>query len=862
MSTEPVLAPTVDIDPPASFYLGREYDPVAKQLLDKPVMYEAQHLTTHGVVVGMTGSGKTGLCVSILEEAAIDGFPCIIVDLKGDLCNMLLTFPELRPEDFEPWVDPDAARRKKLTVPEFAAKTAEQWKQGLADWWQQPERINRLRNSSQWRIYTPGSEAGRSLSILQSFSAPRGQISRELLNEKVEATTTAVLGLTGVSNDPLQSREHVLIANLLLNAWLTGKDMDLPRLITQIQMPPLTKIGAFDMDTFYPEQERLKLAVALNNILASPSFSTWITGEPLDLAKMTRSPDGRPRQLIFYLAHLDEQQRMFMLSLLLTEILAWTRSLPGTTSLRGLVYIDEVAGYLPPHPGNPPTKRPLLTLMKQARAFGVGVLLATQNPMDLDYKALTNAGTWFVGKLQTDRDKMRLLEGLEGVAAAQGTLTDKAYLDKLISSLGNRIFLLHSVHTGQPKVFQTRWALSYLAGPVTREQLKQLPLPPEEEAATAAPTPAEPAEKICRECQTQMPPVAKFCMECGTKLAPTQDTAEKDFKQTLHQSSHPGTPAATSHVPPVLPSGVVQFYLPVVPLAAKPGDATTTKLHYEPRLLGSAEVLFADNKRGLELRRHYRLLVPGPATGQVVSWTAADRVGEKILQAPDSTEAAWADVPKSINDPKKLKALEKGFAEFLYKQATARFFENKALDMFSQPEEDEQAFLARCKAAAQKASETELAKLKEKYRGPFAKLAERKQRANLESQTAQQAFDTLNQGGSLLGSIWSGVFGKGEDAAQIKQKQQATKRLQEARSEEEKILRDEQKLNADWQADVQKLAQKWQQKAAEVKEIRLTPKKSDIQVSHFGIAWTPFWQAGTGGGTQAVAAYVKDTGRM
>lgn len=856
MTSEPTTTPAIDIDPPACFYLGREYDPNTKQLLDKPVLYDAHHLTTHGVVVGMTGSGKTGLCVSLLEEAAIDGYPCIVVDLKGDLCNMLLTFPELKPEDFEPWVDPDAARRKKLTVPEFAAKTAEQWRKGLADWQQEPERIKRLRDSSQWRIYTPGSEAGRSLSILQSFAAPRGQISREMLNEKVEATTTAVLGLTGISNDPLQSREHVLIANLLLNAWLAGRDMDLPRLITQIQMPPLTKIGAFDMDTFYPEQDRLKLAVALNHILASPSFSTWITGESLDLSKMIRSPDGRPRQVIFYLAHLDEQQRMFMLSLLLTEILAWTRSLPGTTSLRGLVYIDEVAGYMPPHPANPPTKRPLLTLMKQARAFGIGVLLATQNPMDLDYKALTNAGTWFIGKLQTDRDKMRLLEGLEGVAAAQGTLTDKAYLDKLISSLGNRVFLLHSVHTGQPKVFHTRWALSYLAGPVTRDQLRQLPIPPEEEDEAPVRS-EEPEEKICRECGTRMPPVAKFCMECGTKLAPTQDSAEKDFKQTLTQSSHPGAAQATSHVPPVLTSGVAQYYLPAVPVAARPGEEAAPKLRYEPRLLGCAEILFVDNKRGVEVRRLHRLITGGSGVGQTFSWGAAERIGGEIGHSPEGAAAEWLDVPKAINDPKKLKALEKGFTDFLHKQASLRFFENKTLELMSLPDEDEQAFLARCKAAAQQASEGELAKLKEKHRTGFAKLAEKKRKVQRDLQEAQQVFEMLNKGESLLGSIWSGITGRGNNPAQIKQQQQAVRRLQDARSEEDKLTLEEERLNAAWQAAVQLLADKWQKKATEIKEVWLAPKKSDVHVSHFGIAWTPYWTVGDA----VVPAFEKEAAR-
>jgi hypothetical protein len=453
-------------------------------------MYDARDLTTHGVVVGMTGSGKTGLCISLLEEAALDGIPCIIIDPKGDLTNLLLQFPELDPKDFERWLNPEDARQKGVPLADYARQLAERWRQGLAEWGQAPERIARLRQSSEWRIYTPGSEAGLPLSVLQTFAAPKGNVSREALNQKIDATTTALLGLTGIEADPVQSREHILIAQLLLHAWSKGRDLDLPELIQQIQEPPLNKIGAFDVDTFYPEKDRLKLAVALNNILAAPSFSTWVNGEALDLSRMLYAGD-KPRQLIFYVAHLEDAQRLFFLTLLLEEVLSWTRKQPGTTSLRAILYFDEVFGYLPPYPANPPTKTPLMTLLKQARAFGVGVLLATQNPVDLDYKALSNAGTWFVGKLQTERDKARLVEGLEGVAAERGTLSDRGYLETVISALGNRVFLLHDVHRGQPLLFQSRHALSFLCGPLTRERVAQLMGPVKQELArTAAPPPA------------------------------------------------------------------------------------------------------------------------------------------------------------------------------------------------------------------------------------------------------------------------------------------------------------------------------------------------------------------------------------
>src|SRR5262249_48487621 len=489
----PVTEP-FDIERPACFYLGREYDLATKTVRDDrpPVMYDARDLLTHGVVVGMTGSGKTGLCITLLEEAAIDGIPCIIIDVKGDLTNLLLQFPELRPDDFKPWLNPEDARLKKLTLDEFAAQLSERAKKGLEETLQTPKRIELLRDSSEFLVYTPGSDAGLPLAILKTFAAPEPGLQREEIAQRIDATVSALLGLTGISADPVQSREHVFIAQLLLHAWNKGEDLDLAQLIGRIQVPPIRTVGAFDVETFYPEKDRLKLALALNNLLASPSFATWIEGDPLDLSVLLGSPsppalqgrgrsegDSRgpnapspqpsppakpggegaepqvkPRQVIFYLAHLEDTQRMFFLALLLSEVLSWTRKQPGTTSLKAILYFDEVYGYIPPHPANPPSKTPLMTLMKQPRAFGVGIPLATQNPVDLDYKALSNAGTWLVGKLQTERDKARLIEGLEGVAAERGSLSDRGYLENVISALSNRVFLLHNVHQPKPVVMQ------------------------------------------------------------------------------------------------------------------------------------------------------------------------------------------------------------------------------------------------------------------------------------------------------------------------------------------------------------------------------------------------------------------------
>ncbi|MBI3362347.1 MAG: ATP-binding protein, partial [Chloroflexi bacterium] len=449
-------------------YLGKLLDPNTRQLDENRLEYDPDDLTTHAVCVGMTGSGKTGLCIDLLEEAALAGLPAILIDPKGDITNLLLAFPELRPEDFRSWVNPDDARRAGLSLDDYAAKVASDWRGGLAAWGYGPEQIKRLKDSVEFVIYTPGSDAGHAVSILASLAAPDlpWQENQEALRERIGGICSALLGLVGLEADPLKSREHILLANIFEKAWRDGNPLDLAALIAHVQQPPFDKLGVFDVDTFFPEKDRFALAMALNNIVAAPAFQTWISGEPLNVAQLFQAAPAKPQFSIFYVAHLSEAERMFFITLLLEQIGTWLRGQSGTTSLKALLYFDEVYGYFPPHPYNPPSKVPLLRLLKQARAFGLGVVLVTQNPGDLDYKGLTNAGTWFIGKLQTDRDKARLLEGLETISSQSRTALNITSLDSLISSLSPRTFLLHNVHAPAPVVFQTRWAMSYLAGPL------------------------------------------------------------------------------------------------------------------------------------------------------------------------------------------------------------------------------------------------------------------------------------------------------------------------------------------------------------------------------------------------------------
>src|SRR4051812_17779370 len=464
-----------EIDKPGSFFLGRPHDISKKKTGSEPLLYDSKDLTTHAVCVGMTGSGKTGLCLALIEEAALNGIPVIAIDPKGDLGNLLLAFPKLEPGDFRQWIDESEAARKKLSPDEYAASQAEQWRKGLDSWGEGPDRIRRFCDTVDRVIYTPGSSAGIPITVLKSFAAPPAELvaDADAFNERVSSATSGLLALMGVDSDPVRGREHIFLSTLLDTAWRAGKDVDLGQLIQDINRPPITKVGAVDLESFYPAKDRTKLAMTLNNLLASPSFAAWMVGEPLDIERILYTPEKKPRLAIMSIAHLDDAQRMFFVTILLNEILAWTRTQPGTSSLRALLYMDEVFGYFPPT-GNPPAKRPMLTLLKQARAFGVGCVLATQNPVDLDYKGLSNAGTWFLGRLQTERDKARVMEGLEGASAQAGATFDRQKMEATLAALGNRVFLMNNVHSDAPVVFESRWAMSYLCGPLTKNQIRTL----------------------------------------------------------------------------------------------------------------------------------------------------------------------------------------------------------------------------------------------------------------------------------------------------------------------------------------------------------------------------------------------------
>ncbi|MDH5739615.1 MAG: ATP-binding protein, partial [Nitrospira sp.] len=586
------------------FYMGRPYDLATKQAKPGWLLYDSKDLVTHAVCVGMTGSGKTGLCLALLEEAAIDNIPAIIIDPKGDLGNLMLTFPSLKGEDFQPWINEDDARKKGLSPADYAKAQAELWTKGLAGWQQDGARIQRLRDAADVAIYTPGSSAGLPVSILKSFSAPSADVLKdaELLRERISTTVTSLLGLLGIEADPIQSREHILLSTILDQTWKKEEDLDLAGLIHAIQSPPVSKIGVMDVESFFPSKDRFSLAMKLNNLLAAPAFQSWLEGEALDMQSIMYTQTGKPRLAIFSIAHLNDAERMFFVTLLLSQMVGWMRAQSGTTSLRALLYMDEIFGYFPPV-SNPPSKLPLLTLLKQARAFGLGVVLATQNPVDLDYKGLANTGTWFIGRLQTERDKARVLEGLEGASTSAGKKFDRGQMEQTLAGLGNRIFLMNNVHEDEPVVFETRWCLSYLRGPLTRTQIKRL-----------------------------MDPVREAHPSTGM-TAPTV---------TLAGSS-------TGGVRPMLPPDVPQHFVPL--RGSKPDGS---ELVYTPMLLGSSQVRFADSKSGIDNTQDLTVLAPivdGPVAVEWDQASAADLVVADLEQNPEES-AQFLTLPPSAGKAK------------------------------------------------------------------------------------------------------------------------------------------------------------------------------------------------------------------
>ncbi|HXG56897.1 MAG TPA: DUF87 domain-containing protein [Vicinamibacterales bacterium] len=796
----------MDFEKLGLFYLGREYDLDGKTSTDTPILYDSRDLVTHAVCVGMTGSGKTGLCLGLIEEAALDGVPVIAIDPKGDLGNLLLTFPNLAPGDFRPWVDEEEARRAGQSADAYAEQQARTWKEGLAQWGQDGARIERLRSAAEFAIYTPGSRAGLGVSVLSSFAAPPPAVREdsESLAERAGNTATSVLSLAGVDAEP-RSREHTLLATLFAAAWAAGTDLDLAALIQQVQTPPFQKVGILDLDAFFPRKDRFDLALQLNGILAAPGFDQWFEGEPLDLARLLRTKDGKPRVSIFSIAHLGDAERMFFVSLLLNQVVSWMRGQTGTSSLRAIIYMDEIAGYFPPV-ANPPSKQPLLTLLKQARGFGVGVVLATQNPVDLDYKGLANTGTWFIGRLQTDRDKARLLDGLEGAAAGA---IDRADADRLLSALPKRVFLLHNVHEPKPVVFQTRWTMSYLRGPMSREQIKQV----------------------------------QGSGVQGSEVRGSQVQGARGQGSSVHGSRGEG-------VRPILPPGIEQYFVP----DAAAGRTDVSAPVYAPVVLGAARVVFTDAKLGVDLSRDVVFAAPILEGPVAVDWQQAvplDTPATTLQREPSSPDATFATLPPAAQQPRSYAAWSKSFSQWLSQSQRLSLMRHAETRLTSAPGEEERDFKGRVQDARRATRDLAVDAVRKKFATKRDALAERLRKAGAAiEREQQQATDSRTQtmlsfGAAALGAVLgrkvlnSGTIGRATTAARgvgrsmkeagdVKRASETAESLRQQLQELDDSIRDEtQRIGAAFDAPV------------DIESVQVAPKRGHVSVQFVALGWQP-----------------------
>jgi hypothetical protein len=786
------------------FYLGREMEPGSEKPDGGLLLYDSKDLVTHGVVLGMTGSGKTGLCLALLEEAAMDNIPAIIIDPKGDIANLLLAFPDLAPADFLPWVNEDDAARKGITVEGSAEKTAALWKSGLAEWGQSAERVRQFREKVDINVFTPGSSAGIPVSILGSLEAPPFAIvdDAEAFTEQIVNTVASLLALVGGKEGVAESAEAVLLSTIFQNAWRAGENLTLESLIRHIQSPTFDKVGVMDLETFLSAKARMELALKFNSLVASPGFAAWLQGVPLDIAHMLHDPSGKPRISIFSIAHLNDADRMFFVSLLLNQMLGWVRQQKGTTSLRALLYMDEIFGYLPPS-ANPPSKRPLMTLLKQSRAFGVGCLLATQNPVDLDYKALSNIGTWFLGRLQTERDKARVLDGLEGAAGSRGGGFDRSSIERLLSGLGNRIFLMNNVHEDAPVLFHVRWVMSYLAGPLTRSQIKLL-----------------------------MDPKRSLWLEA---------------KQTCSENPMAMAVTKPSNARPSVGTGVVERFIE---------SSGVEGMVYRPYLMRLGTVHFSSAKMGIDASRVVRTAHPIKETG--IDWENPADVCDRTSKVP-MEGGSFAELPGFAMNAANYREVEKEFLEWLYRNERADVYWCPKLKKWSAWGESEGAFRTRLTHEAHEARDLEMDKLRVSTAKKIQTWQDRLRtaEAQLDRQKTEANAAKMQAGVSILGGILGGLFGRKAGMGTVTRATSAVGRASSAYKQQQDVSAADAKvktvmeqiaaLEAESEVAMAQIAADYETSALVIETQVIKPSRTDVKVNEVSLTWVPFTQQGEPG---------------
>ncbi len=776
------------------FYIGKEIDIQSKEETGNLLLVKNKNLTTHSAIIGMTGSGKTGLGISLIEEAVLDKIPSIIIDPKGDMGNLLLAFDDFDPKSFEPWIDENEANNKGLSKFQYAGKTAKMWENGITKDHQNKDRVKRYKNAADFSIYTPGSSAGLSISALSSFDAPSLDIldDPDTFSYLLNSTVTSILALIDINCDPLTSREFLLLSSIFNYFWKKETNLTLEELIGYIANPPFKKVGVLALSTFYPQKDRLKLAMLLNNILASPTFSAWLEGDPLDIEKLLYTDDAKPRVSILSIAHLNDNERMFFVTLFLNKFISWMRRQSGTSSLRAMLYMDEIYGFFPAT-SNPPSKNPMLLLLKQARAFGINITLSTQNPVDLDYKGLSNIGSWFIGRLQTKQDIDRVIDGL--IKSGDGAM-DKSKISSLLSNLKKRVFLFKSAHREEISLFSTRWVMSYLRGPLTKNQI-QLLMKDKKEAKKSSVIPQ-------------------------TAVAKTTKTVNKA---------------------PLLSDEIEQYYY----------QKTFNKdISFDPYLVANATVRYYNAKRAIDEEEDFYYKYTLDDHLKKIEWERAE-INDDDFELYDNDynqNSSFSSLPNFIESAKTFRDLKKEFSNFIYHQKLLKLFKVPSLRLESEVYEELSEFKIKVTQILREKKEESTQELKEKYAKKQDILDRRYQKAlerleKEESDVSDRTTDTLMSFGmtildAFLGRKTIKRSTTSRAGATLRSARKIYNEKDDVQKAEQKVIEIEEDIDAlvdDLNTEIDELTQEFKLENHQIKEFYIKPRRSDISDVELVLLW-------------------------
>lgn len=781
---------TFDYEKLKLFYIGKEK--IDGQIT--PFVYQNKDLLTHAAIIGMTGSGKTGLGITLLEEAAIDAIPSIIIDPKGDMTNLLLNFPELNPSDFEPWLDDSEVSNSGGTKEELAIKVSNSYKEGIQRDFQDLSRVKKLKDSADFTIYTPGSSAGVQVSILSSFKAPTIEIleDMELFSNIINSTVHSILSLIDNKSDET-SKESILLASIFTNYFKEQKDLTLEELITLIVTPPFSKIGVFDLETFFPQSDRLKFALKINTIIASPSFSSWLEGESLDISKMLYSQSGKAKVNIFSIAHLNDSQRMFFVTILLNQILAWMRRQEGTTSLKALLYMDEIFGYFPPQ-ANPPSKQPMLTLLKQARSFGIGVILSTQNPVDIDYKGLSNIGTWFIGRLQTKQDIEKVIDGLS--SASENGL-NKQELSLALGTLAKRNFIMKNINEESIKTFETRWALSYLKGPLSKDAIKKL-------------------------------------------MENKKNNSTKNLEEKNSEVNEPFIDVSKGKSKPIIVSNIKEKYS---------YSSQNNAYYMQGYLLFSCNVHYLYTLKNVDLKEHINFKIYLDEKASQINFDEREDVLTDTFDEKEKPNSFYYELPSFIQNEKELKLLERDFADYVYRNFKLTLYKNDTLKISSKQYESLDDFKIRIQDRLNEQIDEKIENLKQKFEKENTileqKISKLFEKLKKEEQDALSA--TTNSIISIGTSILGAFFGKSSKTAIVSKVATSSRGVSKALKERSDIKTVQGEIDAlqslqdgleeKLKIEIEKINDEFNISKYTIEEFFIKPKRTDIYDIKIELLW-------------------------